>query len=202
MRNVTLSLNKLPMKWRLALWSSIFIVILFVMYAGTQYWILNQWTMDQEEQTIQQNMDEIELYYQNNIMSDIQASKGFLNRYNQKNQMIRIVDSHGKPVLTVKDGFPENWVKPTFVEQQQFESKWHMEDHYLALRSPLKLGKFIGTIEIARNLESFEKLNKVMISVMGIGGMIGVALSLFGGILLARQFIKPISALTRTDHEY
>jgi two-component system sensor histidine kinase ArlS len=198
MRNVKLSLNKLPMKWRLALWSSIFIVILFVMYAGTQYWILNQWAMDQEKQSIQQNMNEIELYYQNNMMSDIQASKSFLNKYNQKNQMIRIVDSHGKPVLTVNDDFPEKWVTPLFVQKQQFESKWHMEDHYLTLRSPLNSGVFIGTIEIARNLESFEKLNKVMLSVMGIGGVIGVALSLLGGILLARQFIKPISALTKT----
>ncbi|BBH20774.1 hypothetical protein Back11_21190 [Paenibacillus baekrokdamisoli] len=180
------------------MWSSLFIVTLFLAYAGTQYLILNQWTMKQEQQTIQKSVDEIKLYFQDKSISDMPSTKSFLTKLNQKNQMIRILDHHGIPILTVTEDFEEKWVTPVTVKEEKIERKWHVEDHFLLARSPLKSGDFTGTLEIAINLENFEKLNKLMISVMAIGGLIGVVLCFLGGIILARQFVKPITALSET----
>ncbi|QYR19523.1 HAMP domain-containing histidine kinase [Paenibacillus sp. sptzw28] len=191
-------INALPVKWRLTLWSSLFIIILFACYSGAQYLILNRWAMSQEQQTLQKSFEEIQGYFADKASTDIAGSRSFLGKVNQSNQMIRILDDNGRVVLTISDILPSQWVLPQVAEATKLVQVWHGDDHLLILRSPLILTSFTGTIEIVRDLETYEKVNHIMLLIMAVGGLIGIAVGILGAVLLARQLVKPVAVLTET----
>jgi two-component system sensor histidine kinase ArlS len=198
MRNWWNTINAVPLKWRFTLWSSVFIAVLFIGYSNTQYRILNKWALNQEELTLHKTLDDIQGYYADQTSLDLGSSRNFLGKVNQGNQLIRILDRSGNPLLTISNNVPGQWVTPEPVNKRQLIPIWHAEDHLLVLRSPLLIGSFAGTIEIARNLENYEKLNHIMSVILAVGGLIGVTIGIIGAVLLARQFIKPIARLTGT----
>jgi two-component system sensor histidine kinase ArlS len=198
MRTSLRRINALPIKWRITVWASLWMCIFFLLYNSVQYLVLDRWTLAQEENALKKSMDEILGYYADNGSREVTASRSFLEKVNQNNQLIRVLDADGKALLIISDGLPDQWVRPEPVNSTILVSIWHEQDHFLVLRSPIHIGSFKGTVEIVRNLENYEKLNQILLLVMALGGLGGITFSTFGGVLLGRQFVKPIARLSKT----
>jgi two-component system sensor histidine kinase ArlS len=200
MKKIKAIFSQLPIRWKLALFSSLLMCLLFIIYNGIQYFVINEWLIKQEEKAIQQNMDEILIYFQEKSLTsdEIHNSFQFIENINQSNQMIRILDSKGTSVLTVTDKLPESWVQPEVASHAHMISAWHLQDHLLILRTPLILDHFTGTVEIVNNLENADKLSNMMLMVMLAGGIGAILLSAIGGVFISRQLIKPIQSMTDT----
>lgn len=198
MRAALNKINALPIKWRLTVWASLWMCIFFLFYNSIQYLVLDRWTLMQEEKAIKQSMEEIKRYYANNASEELAESHYFLSTVNQNNQSIRVLDQSGKVMLEVRDGLEESFIIPKPVDRSVLKSISHNDDHFLVLRSPIETDSFQGTIEIIQDLEDLENLNQVLLMVVMLGGLGGIAFSTFGGVLLARQFVKPIAQLSET----
>jgi two-component system sensor histidine kinase ArlS len=205
MRKLRSLLSELPIQWKLIIWSSLLLCFLFTSYNVAQYYVINYWLMKQEEQTIQKNMDELQIYFAEKKadlnVSQIKDSQSFIDKVNQRNQMIRVLDNKGSPILTVTDQLPEDWIAPKYVTQTELISLWHITDHLIVIRSPLTSANFNGTIEIVENLEIMDKISDLHLLIMLIGGLGALILSGLGGTVLTRQLLKPIKTITATMHK-
>jgi two-component system, OmpR family, sensor histidine kinase ArlS len=192
----------LPIKWKMVLWSSLTLFLIFAAYNVVQYITINQWVVKEEKSSIQRSMAGLQDYFQekkeNLDEQGIVNSRSFLETMNERNQLIRILDSAGNPIVTVADRLPADYVTARAVEQTQLLSTWHREDHLLVMRSPLIAGPFHGTIEIVNNVDTFEHLTDMIIWVMITAGLGAVLLSGLGGLILVRQLLKPVHSLTET----
>lgn len=192
--------SRLPIRWKLAVWSSLLLCILFVLYNGVQYFTINQWMVNEEKVSIRKDMNELQTLFQEKQMSaqDIVNSRQFVGNLNTRHQMIRILNQQGTPLLSVSNGIPEDWFSPQVVRSPQIITAWHLEDQVLIMRSPLNIGNFTGTIEIINNMENLEKVSDQIKGVMIMGGVGAIVLSALGGIFLSRQLIRPIQSMTDT----
>lgn len=200
MRALRKRLSSLPIQWKLIIGASFLLCFLFISYNTVQYLVINHWLIKQEERTIQKNMNELQIYFAEKTIdvNQIQGSQNFIEKINQRNQMIRILDDKGVPILTVTDELPEQWVAPKKVSQTELINVWHITDHIIVMRSPLISNQFTGTIEIVDNLENFDKISDLLFVIMFIGGIGALILSGLGGLLLTRQLLKPIQSITET----
>jgi two-component system sensor histidine kinase ArlS len=205
MRKLRSLLSELPIQWKLIIWSSLLLCFLFASYNVAQYFVINHWLMLQEEQTIQKNMDELQIYYAEKKavlnVNEIKDSQNFIDKVNQRNQMIRVIDNKGSPILTVTDDLPDDWVAPRHVTETELMSLWHITDHLIVMRSPLTSANFTGTIEIVENLEILDRISDLHLLIMLIGGIGALILSGLGGAVLTRQLLKPIKTITATMHK-
>ncbi len=195
-------LNRLPIKWKLVLWSSLLLFLLFAVYNLAQYWVINEWMKKQELVSMQKNMVELQDYFQEKRLAlepgNVTNTQKFLDNFNQSNQVIRILDAAGTPIITAADHLDSEWVSPKSVEHMETLNIWHLEEHLLVMRSPLVTPDFKGTLEIFNNLETFEQLSKLTLWVMLIGGAAAVLLSGLGGLVLARKLLQPVQMLAET----
>lgn len=192
----------LPIKWKIVLWSSGLLLFLYVIYNVVQYTVINRWLMKQEESAITKNMDEILGYFQEKNMDftgeELRRSRLYLDRISQNNQLIRILDGTGTPILTIENGLPARWIasEPVFI--QQLTSMYYYENRLLLIRSPLVTDHFTGTIEIANHLVSTEKLTRLMLFLMLAGGFGAILLSGAAGLVLAGWILRPLRLLAET----
>ncbi len=64
MNKLTLMLSRLPILWKLTLYSSLLLCLLFVGYNTIQYFVIKHWITSQTEAAIQKSMGELQVYYQ------------------------------------------------------------------------------------------------------------------------------------------
>lgn len=180
-KNIMFRIRNLPIKWKLTLWSTTLVFILFILYSALQFIVINKWTIDYEQKQINRQVTEIAAYFQdkNDTLSSktFENSKDFLNNMIDKHQMIRIIDMDGGPIITVSRDFNETWIKPKQVIKDESFIKRHLEDRILVKRIPIKTKEFTGTIELTKNLETFDYLLKVILVVMLIAGIFGLIFS-------------------------
>ncbi|MCP3773856.1 HAMP domain-containing histidine kinase [Paenibacillus sp. MZ04-78.2] len=202
MKKLRMRFTRLPIKWQMTLWSAFMLFVLFTVYNAVQYIGINQWMSSREVESVRKTMGELQSYFteKSDILDagQIVRSRHFIQSINQKNQLIRILDGEGKPVLTVLLALPEDWVAPRPVTNTELESVWHQEEHLLVLRAPVVSEKFRGTIEIVSNLETFDELKGIVTLVMILGGAGAVLLSGLGGLLLAGRLLRPVQSITDT----
>ncbi|MFD0771856.1 ATP-binding protein [Bacillus sp. CGMCC 1.60114] len=202
MKQLKNHIRNLPIKWKLTLWSSTLLFILFFLYNILQYVIIDHWTLNYEKKQIDRQVKEIEAYFNNentnHTANTIENSKEFLASINDKNQMIRILDAKGKALVTVSRDFNPNWVVPMNVDQSETSMTRHLEDKVLVQRMPIKTPTFTGTIEVGQNFEAFDHLMKLIFLVMIAAGIGGLLLSFLGGTILAKQLLLSVQAITDT----
>ncbi|CAN7233932.1 HAMP domain-containing histidine kinase [Paenibacillus sp. LjRoot153] len=201
-RRLTGSIQSLPIKWKLMLGAALLIFLLFASYNFAQYLVLKQWMMKQEEDKIQVNMVQFQDYFQDKLAStnDLQIadSQLYVEKLTGKNQLVRILDKEGKPLVSVSNHFGVSWVVPKPVVIPELYDMTHKEEHILIYRSPLVSGNFVGTIELASNLETFDHFSETLLWVMLIGGILAIFISGISGLAISRQFMRPIRALAST----
>lgn len=199
---LTLFMRRLPIKWKLMLGAAALIFLIFSTYNFAQYLVLKQWMMNQEKDKIQVNMTQLQDYFQEKLNRadalQIVESRPYIEKVIGKNQLIRIIGKEGESLLTVSNHFDESWVTPKSVTASELFDTTHERDHILIYRSPLIAASFVGTIELASNLETFDHFSETLLWVMLIGGGLAVFISGISGLALARQFMRPIRALAST----
>jgi two-component system sensor histidine kinase ArlS len=193
--------KRLPIKWKLTLWSSLLLFLLFSAYSIIQYVFVEQWMLKQEEAHIQQNMAEVLNYFLENEISFHENNLAlirFLDKSNHPKQFIRVLNEQGAPIATVSDDIPEHWINKKPVSTTEMVDTWHDNSHLLIMRSPLTIFQFNGTVEIAKNMEDFEKLTTASLHVMLACGLLAIVISGLGGRMLARQLLLPLQSIADT----
>ncbi|MEI7024093.1 HAMP domain-containing sensor histidine kinase [Paenibacillus sp. y28] len=202
MKRFPLRFAQIQLKWKLTIWSTLLLVLLFAVYNAVQYVFVERWMIQQEVANTQQDMREILNYFlENEVAFDESKSmqvRNFLERINRRDQLIRVLNEKGEPILTVSDDIPEQWVAPKAVTTTEWIGLRHANDRLVIMRSPLTIFKFNGTIEIITNIVNFEKLTSALFYVMALGGLGAVAVSALGGRLLAGQLLKPLQTMAET----
>ncbi|MGF9966809.1 ATP-binding protein [Bacillus rhizoplanae] len=202
MKQLKKHIRNLPIKWKLTLWSSALLFILFFLYNILQFVIIDHWTLNYEKKQIDRQVKEIEAYFNNentnHTANTIENSKEFLASINDKNQMIRILDAKGKVLVTVSRDFNPNWVVPMNVDQSETSMTRHLEDKVLVQRMPITTRTFTGTIEVGQTFEAFDHLMKLIFLVMVAAGIGGLLLCFLGGTILAKQLLLSVQAMTDT----
>lgn len=201
-KNIMHRIRNLPIKWKLTLWSTTLLFVLFVLYSLLQFVVINQWTVDYEQKQMNRQIKEIAVYFQdkNETLSQktFEDSKDFLNNMIDKHQMIRIIDKDGKSILSVSHDFNPKWVSPKYSKKSESYIKRYLEDRILIERVPIQTKGFTGTIEIATSLESFDHLLKGIFVVMVVAGIGGLILSFLGGTIIAKKLLSSVQNITDT----
>lgn len=203
MRNTLRALlSRLPIKWKIMLWSTCILCILFTAYNAAQYFTIGHWLNNLEQASMQRSMAQLQDYYieKKSVLDteQVRSSQTYLDKILEKKQMIRILDQNGTPIVTVSNRLPGEWVPPEVSGQPLLISVWHDNDHLLVMRSPIHTDHFQGTIEIVNNLETADQLSDLILLVMVLAGIGAIVLSAFGGLLLSKQLLKPIQMLAET----
>ncbi|MCU6793479.1 HAMP domain-containing histidine kinase [Paenibacillus sp. WQ 127069] len=202
MSRLPLRFAQVPMKWKLTIWSTLLLVLLFAVYNIVQYVFVERWMIKQEEANTQQDMREILNYFLENEVSFEEAEfvqlRNFLEKINRRDQLIRVLNEKGEPILTVSDDIPEQWVEAKSVSTTELIGMKQTNDRLVIMRSPLTIFRFNGTVEIVKNIVNFEKLTDAFFYVMVICGLGAVVVSGLGGRLLAGQLLKPLQAMAET----
>ncbi|WP_425429458.1 HAMP domain-containing sensor histidine kinase [Domibacillus antri] len=192
----------LPIKWKITIWSSAFMFILFFSYLVLQYVIIEQRTLSFEKQNVNRQLEEmivlLETAEQPLTIEAIQKRESDFSKINEEDQLTRIMDEKGQIILSVSDGYPETEMAPLPVKSKQFETVRNGEDPLLILRAPIVTGEFTGTIEIIRSMEMFDDFVDNIFFMLMAAGIGGLLLSFFGGTFLSRQLLSNVRAMTDT----
>lgn len=194
-------MKQLPIRWKITIWSSLVLFVLFVAYNSVQYYVMRTWMIEQEERNIQEKMKEIQAYFSEQPFfvgrSEIINSSGFIEKINETNELIRVIDKDGALIVAVATNLPRELLI-TPVESENLEHVKVNGKHYLIHREPVITNGFIGYIEIIRDLKNYERLRGLIFLVTWSAGAGAILLSGVGGMLIAKQLLAPIQALTDT----
>lgn len=194
--------SRIPIKWMLTLWSACLIFVLFIAYNSVQYIFVEKWMIGQEKKQVEQQMNDI----LNEILerearftqAELPKIRSYLNKRNQNNQLIRIIDQQGNKVIAVSEGIPEEWIAPVQKTKTEIVIVEEAGHSLLVLRSPITIHTFNGTIEIIKNMNRFQKMTEALFRVFVLSGIGAVVLSGLGGGLLAWQLLKPLQSMAKT----
>lgn len=157
---------------------------------------------NQEQQVVQQTMREFLNYALEKEQSfegeDLTELRSFLEKINQRNQMIRILDEEGNPIVVVSENF-QDITLPSLPPVQSIRTQTQeVRGDLLIMSSPLMIFQFNGTVMILKNMKEFEQLSGALFQVMAIGCLTAVIISGLGGRLLARQLLRPLQSMNET----
>lgn len=189
-----------PVSWqtKLILSSSTAIFLTFTLFSLLEYKSISKWMMNREEQVVKRTLADISTYYKDRngklSVEDISKSSGFLRTMNDNNQMIRIYDNKGNVLASDKDGVSPI-LEPAPVAVSSIELITTAENEAIVGRIPLKVTKFQGTIEIVRELSSYNKMMERLFVVMTSFGVLAILFSALSGFFLSRQLLRPVRNL-------
>ncbi|MFD3445601.1 ATP-binding protein [Microbacteriaceae bacterium 4G12] len=197
-------LHNIPIKWKLTLWSTFLLFVLFASYNFLQYVVLEHWTVNYEKQQVSHKLQEVQAYLtdkkENLSAQTIAQSEGFLASITERHELIRISDENGQPIVMVSNGVDPKWVAPEHVRAVQYKVKQDHGDRLLVMTQPVQLGTFTGTIEIVSSMQMFDKFIDIVFAVMIFAGVGGLLLSFFGGRMIANQVLSNLQTITDTMH--
>lgn len=189
--------QKTPWQTKLIISSAAAIFLTFTIFSLLEYNSVSQWMFKREELVVKRTMTDITSYYNGRTVADIKNSNDFLRRMNDKDQLIRVYDNTGKVLAFDKNGlFPS--IEPVSGKGKKIPQVSSEEREAIVAREPLKLGHFQGTIEIVRQLNSYNKMMNHLFMIMSFFGVAAILFSALSGLLLSRQLLKPIRDLAGT----
>lgn len=195
-------LLRMPIKWILTLWSAFLILVLFIAYNTVQYIFVDRWMVAQEKTQAEQKMSAI----LNGLLEseakftedDLPRIRSYLDKKNQDDQLIRILDRQGNKMIAVSDGIPEEWIDPVPRSETGVFITDNSGHSLLVIRSPIAIHSFHGTVEMVKNMDQFQRLTEAILRVFVFSGLGAVILSGLGGAWLARQLLKPLQSMAQT----
>ncbi|OQP05880.1 two-component sensor histidine kinase [Geobacillus sp. 46C-IIa] len=196
-----LRLHRLSLKGKLTVLSAGAIFITYFVFTFLQYHIVRQWLLNEEEKTMEQTVAEIETYYaekRNVSWEDIRRSRSFLEKLNERYQLIRVTDRDGNVIVSVSNGAAVSLWPSGVPDKLKMDEHFINNEQFLLLRQPLHVGNLSGTIEIARRLTKFQQVTNTMFVIMTVIGLAAMAASALAGRLVAQSFIRPLKTLAKT----
>ncbi|MCQ6277750.1 cell wall metabolism sensor histidine kinase WalK [Bacillus sp. EB600] len=186
---------------KLILSGSVAIFLTFSLFSLLEYNSVSKWMLTREELIVKKTIADITTYYkgQGKILTedDIRDSNQFIKKMNDKDQLIRIYTVKGKILVSDKNGvFPV--LEPAPVTKQKLEKITTEDNEAIVAKYPLKVNGFTGTIEIVRELNSYQKMMDHLSVVMLGFGVAAILFSALCGFFLAKQLLRPIRNLADT----
>lgn len=192
-----MKLNTISLQKKLVLSCSSAIFLTFCLFSFLEYNSVSKWMLNREKIAVKRTIVDVTTNYKDLQINDIRQSKDILKSLNDKDQLIRIYDQYGKVLVSDKIGlFPV--LEPRPVNQTELGKITTEENDTIVVRSPLKAVGFKGTIEVVRELNSYEKMMDHLFFVMISFGVAAILLSALIGFFLARQLFKPVRDLAAT----
>ncbi|WP_409346240.1 ATP-binding protein [Paenibacillus sp. MBLB4367] len=192
----------MPIRWKLTIWSAFLIFVLFVAYNTVQYLFVEKWMIGQEKTAAKQKMNAIlnDLLEKEPSFSeeDMPQIRSYLDKVNENNQLIRIIDQHGNKVVAVSGNIPEAWIEPAPKSKTETVITSYSGHSLLVMRSPFTIHQVNGTIEIVKSLDHFKRLTEAILRVFLLFGLGAIVLCGLGGGLLAWQLLKPLQSMAQT----
>ncbi|MCY9027110.1 HAMP domain-containing histidine kinase [Priestia megaterium] len=195
-------IKDLPIRWKITLWSSMFLFFLFLSYNVFQYIVINNGILNYEKQNGIHQLKEVLAFIQSDdeplSLKQIKNSKGYLTKINEKNQLIRVLDMKGNIITSTSNNVSPNWQQPKTVKHQEYKVIRNHDERLLVLRSPIVTDNFTGTVEIIRNMEMSDAFMDKVFLLMLAAGVGSLVFSILGGTILAKKILSNIQALTLT----
>ncbi|MES9773619.1 HAMP domain-containing histidine kinase, partial [Priestia megaterium] len=202
MRKEITYIKDLPIKWKITLWSSMFLFFLFLSYNLFQYIVIDNGILNYEKQNGIHQLKEVLAFIQSDdeplSLNQIENSEGYLSKINEKNQLIRILDTKGNVITSTSNNVSPNWQQPKTVKHQEYKVIRKNDERLLVLRSPIVTDNFSGTVEIIRNMEMSDAFMDKIFLLMIAAGVGSLIFSILGGTILAKKILSNIQALTLT----
>lgn len=195
-------IKDLPIRWKITLWSSMFLFFLFLSYNLFQYIVIDNSILNYEKQNGIHQLKEVLAFIQSDdeplSLKQIENSEGYLSRINEKNQLIRILDTKGNVITSTSNNVSPNWQQPKTVKHQEYKVIRKHDERLLVLRAPIVTDNFTGTVEIVRNMEMSDAFMDKIFLLMIAAGVGSLIFSILGGTILAKKILSNIQALTLT----
>lgn len=195
-------MKDLPIRWKITLWSSMFLFFLFLSYNLFQYIVIDNGILNYEKQNGIHQLKEVLAFIQSDdeplSLKQIENSEGYLSKINEKNQLIRILDRKGNIITSTSNNVSSNWQQPKTVKHQEYKVIRNHDERLLVLRSPIVTDNFTGTVEIVRNMEMSDAFMDKVFLLMLVAGVGSLIFSILGGTILAKKILSNIQALTLT----
>ncbi|MES5266712.1 HAMP domain-containing sensor histidine kinase [Priestia megaterium] len=195
-------IKDLPVRWKITLWSSMFLFLLFLSYNLFQYIVIDNGILNYEKQNGIHQLNEVLAFIQSDdeplSLKQIEKSEGYLSKINEKNQLIRVLDKKGHIITSTSNNVSPNWQQPKTVKHQEYKVVRNHEERLLVLRSPIVTNNFTGTVEIVRNMEMSDAFMDKIFLLMLAAGIGSLIFSILGGTILAKKILSNIQALTLT----
>ncbi|MGG1557485.1 HAMP domain-containing sensor histidine kinase [Geobacillus thermoleovorans] len=195
------AIRRLSLKGKLTVLSAGAIFITYFVFTFLQYHVVKQWLLKEEEKTMEQTVAEIETYYaekRNLSWEEIRRSRTFLERLNERYQLIRVTDEKGNVIVSVSNGAAVSLSPSEMPDKRKMDEHFINNERFLLLRKPLHVGHLRGTIEIARRLTKFQQVTNMLFLIMTVIGFGAMAASAFAGRFVAQRFIRPLKTLAET----
>lgn len=178
--------SAMPIKLKLTLGLSLLLAILLIGFNSLQYILLEKWIHYREQSAAERSMNDILNYFLERetgfTSAELPNIRHYLDKVNQEDERIRILDGDGQVILTVTSDVPEELVGTS----------------YLIVSSPLTIFEFQGTVEIVRNMVELEQLTDAISQVMFLCGIGAIGISMLVGWLLSRRLLKPLQGMAET----
>ncbi|CAH0321810.1 Signal transduction histidine-protein kinase ArlS [Priestia megaterium] len=195
-------MKDLPIRWKITLWSSMFLFFLFLSYNLFQYIVIDNSILNYEKQNGIHQLNEVLAFIQSDdeplSLKQIENSEGYLSKINEKNQLIRVLDRKGNIITSTSNNVSPNWQHPKTVKHQEYKVIRNHDERLLVLRSPIVTDNFTGTVEIVRNMEMSDVFMDKIFLLMLAAGVGSLIFSILGGTILAKKILSNIQALTLT----
>lgn len=195
-------IKDLPIRWKITLWSSMFLFLLFLSYNLFQYIVIDNSILNYEKQNGIHQLNEVLAFIQSDdeplSLKQIENSEGYLSKINEKNQLIRILDRKGNVITSTSNNVSPNWQQPKTVKHQEYKVIRNHDERLLVLRSPIVTDNFTGTVEIVRNMEMSDVFMDKIFLLMLAAGVGSLIFSILGGTILAKKILSNVQALTLT----
>ncbi|MHA6485409.1 HAMP domain-containing sensor histidine kinase [Paenibacillus sp. strain BS8-2] len=200
-RLLPMLLSRLPFPWRMTFLAAALLSLLMSLSNITQYVFVERWMIGQEEVRIRQDMRELlnlllAKEIDISVVNETQL-RLYLERANVRGGMITLRSSQGEAAIVVADNVPDRW-EETLPRSNMELGSVHYESGMLALRSPITIFNFQGSIEMVRSMEEVERLIAHFYKIMLICCCAAVIISVAGGRLLAIGLIRPLRAMNAT----
>ncbi|MET3689703.1 signal transduction histidine kinase [Priestia megaterium] len=195
-------MKDLPIRWKITLWSSMFLFFLFLSYNLFQYLVIDNSILNYEKQNGIHQLKEVLAFIQSDdeplSLNQIKNSQGYLSKINEKNQLIRILDRKGNVITSTTNNVSPTWQQPKTVKHQEYKVTRNHDERLLILRSPIVTANFTGTVEIVRNMEMSDAFMDKIFLLMLVAGVGSLIFSILGGTILAKKILSNVQALTLT----
>ncbi|MFE0503041.1 HAMP domain-containing sensor histidine kinase [Peribacillus butanolivorans] len=191
-------LNRVSIKWKMTIFSAIFIFIIFIFCNLIQLILIQTFTSKQEQEQLYKRSEEIRtiIMEQSKQVSgkDLLVSEDLFEKIVERNEMIRVLDKDGNELYNISNDFPDQdkALKNGFYRMEAGD------EDLLLIKEPLRVDSFNGTLEIGKNIETFDTFMEKVIWVLVLGTFLSLALSLVSGWFLVRKLLSPLTLMTNT----
>jgi len=199
--NLTL-LNKLSIRWKITITIAVLMFVIFTLCNLIQSALIQMSVMNQQQHRIEKRLNDTSAYLDEEYKTkrpnaaSFAENKAYFEKIIQNNEMIRLIDNHGKEILTVSRTMPKIHInKKDFGKVQ----KYRLHNQEILINSKmLHYKNFDGVLEVAMNVEIFSKLIKESFMILILGTTISLILSILSGYFLSKKIVNPIKNLNQT----